>query len=70
MARIGSTWAMVLRCPDCKEPFTVTGVPEAEVAQTADLTTCPRCGYRPRPETFLRVPHLITSLKREVKEPR
>jgi hypothetical protein len=35
---------MELRCPACQQPFTVTGVAQADVSQTADIATCPRCG--------------------------
>ena len=65
MAASGSTWAMVLRCHGCKEQFTVTAIPQAEVSKTADVTACPHCGYRPREKPFDHVPHTITRLTKE-----
>ena len=68
MAGIGSTWTMVLRCPDCQELFTVTGVPEAEVSKTPGQRTCPNCGYVPQEKPFNHVPHTITGLTKERKQ--
>jgi hypothetical protein len=59
---------MVLRCAGCKLFFTVKGIPEADVARTPDITSCPHCAHIPTPTAFLRRQHLITSLEKESKE--
>lgn len=68
-ATAAGSWIISLRCHNCEALFSLTGIPSASLASTADSTVCPECGAASEPY-MLGAPgfakrHLIVKLEKE-----
>jgi hypothetical protein len=65
MVSIASRWVVILKCASCQKLFTINRIAVSDVSLLPNIASCPHCSHLPRREGILRLPHLISSIKKE-----
>lgn len=64
MARLDSTWIVILRCYSCRALFTLKGIPAIAIKAATDASHCPKCGSTQNPSVALPNRHAVVKLEK------